>query len=401
MKHFIPQISNHDCGFASLKILLSILYRNDAYLLLNNTYSKPFSYQDLKELALKYRVRLSGIKFIKKGNILKFRNLPIIVSLKRNNGSLHAVVVTKINRLFVSIKDPDKGCYKMSFKRFINIWDGTCLFPEKVIKEKQFLSVEKESTKKHDYFSIAAQILSNLSLFVSIMLINNKIPILYPIMFFVLFAIFEICQKIILFSKVRKIDDFYLSRIDYKKRGYKESYSLLEDYKKTLFLDRGNMFINLIAIVMFCVIVLINNPINYILIIIPVFLLVLNSLFFKNKDDEKLEQLAYLEKDLNDIKGEKRAISLMKAIQKRGYEFSRKSIVRKYVFFSIMILTSLVTMALTVPTMNLVHVIFYFSIEMLLYEQFNKIITHQSSKIESLRKMMRLRSIMRDKDEKC
>lgn len=397
MKYFIPQINEHDCGYASLKILLSLIYKNKSYLLLNNSKAikGPLTYKQIQDLAFNHRVRLTGIKFINKAHFNNFKNLPIIASIKNPNGSLHAVVVKQIGRFFVKIIDPAKGVYRLSKKKFYSLWDSTCLYVEKLLKDPDEFKIEQPGLFKYNLISLMIQIFSNASMLFSIFFINNNIHIGLPIGLFTLFALLEITNMYILFKKMNCIDNFYSKRIDLENNCPIDYYKCLEDYKKSFLSNQKNVFISAILITVLSILTLINNPLNFLLIATPLSLTCFDYLLFNNRSQNMLYEIVSMERKLEKKQDMQNSIKMIEKIHKKGYYFSKFMIYKKYIYYFILILMSFITMTLTVNELNLVHIVFYLSIEIILFEQYHKIVKAQNDRYENLKRLVKLHNFLK------
>ena len=95
--YYIPQVTKSGCGFTCLKMLLAIAHRDEKYLYLKENESHgSYSYQDLLEIAQRYEVTLTGLKYDDKSDLSHFTQFPLILTVTRENQSPHAVLATKI-----------------------------------------------------------------------------------------------------------------------------------------------------------------------------------------------------------------------------------------------------------------------------------------------------------------
>ena len=75
--YYIPQVTKSGCGFTCLKMLLAIVRKDERYLYLSEDEShSSYSYQDLLEIAQRYEVTLTGIKYPDKSDLRHLRISP-------------------------------------------------------------------------------------------------------------------------------------------------------------------------------------------------------------------------------------------------------------------------------------------------------------------------------------
>lgn len=106
MKNYCLQLTQSDCGFACLKMLLAEKRKRKEYLSLEEDLTKDeYSMQELKEHARSFAMELTGIEVASLGEIPSFPAIGLI----RKKGKYHYVVVEKLNGKFVWYCDPAEG----------------------------------------------------------------------------------------------------------------------------------------------------------------------------------------------------------------------------------------------------------------------------------------------------
>lgn len=288
-KYFIYQGNDHDCGFASLKMLLAILNKNKSYLYLEKEEKvEYFTFQDLKNIAQNYNVILEGYydedRFL--GESMK---LPCLISLsKEGEYSHHVVVVTKIKRDKVFYLDPAHGSKVSSIEDLRSRYDGHYLIVDSFqpyelnIKEEHFLSGIQAS------LLTILPFMSTILLSVGFYFIRKDEYVLLPIIFLFLFVLLELISS---WYSLKCIDSFdakytheFMKRVGDKKKEHVELYN---NFKKLLFVNRRTLISSLITITVIVFVLVFNDVYNSIPLISIIALSGLERIIFKDKAKKK------------------------------------------------------------------------------------------------------------------
>ena len=94
MSYYIEQIGENDCGIASLKMLLAILYKNKDFLYYpQKERNISYNYKELMQIASKEGVNLGVSKVVDKNDIFTYKTKnPFLISIKVEN-SLHLLLM--------------------------------------------------------------------------------------------------------------------------------------------------------------------------------------------------------------------------------------------------------------------------------------------------------------------
>lgn len=141
-----------------------------------NTNEQGCTAYDLIETLKKYHFDAIGKKISIEELFSAF--FPAIAHLILENGLQHFVVITKVNRRYITVMDPAIGYRKITYKEFQRLWDGIILLvvPNNIIpklpKEKSVIKTlwnimnqEKKLVSKIIFFNFLVTILTILSSF--------------------------------------------------------------------------------------------------------------------------------------------------------------------------------------------------------------------------------------------
>mgnify|MGYP003319725412 CR=1 FL=1 len=117
MKYFIFQGNNHDCGFASLKMLLASISHDKSYLYIPKvTKREYFTVDELANIANDYGVELG--QFACDDDYFTKMQCPCITLIDSN----HAVLVKKVTKRNITFYDPYNGRVKLKRENFLKRW---------------------------------------------------------------------------------------------------------------------------------------------------------------------------------------------------------------------------------------------------------------------------------------
>lgn len=188
MKYTILQENASDCGFCVLKVLLANLHSDKHFLYLESIKSKPYSMLDLKKIAQKYSVNLNGYKLDDISHLNDFK-FPMICQIKKPSG-YHFVLLEKIFKNKYQIFDPAIGELAISEEEFVLGFTNHILVVDTYDSFK--LPKEKIIINKYLSFSIIANFITGLSLFLSTIFISKgqNLIIFFFLMILLIAAIF-------------------------------------------------------------------------------------------------------------------------------------------------------------------------------------------------------------------
>ena len=396
-KYFIPQIMETDCGFACLKIMLAIVKKDTKYLYIKQDESKKsFNYQELSNLAASYGMNVCGMATENKNDIRTVVNFPFIASIKEFANTYHAVVVRKVTRHRVKVIDPAKGYRSIPLKKFINMWDGSCMMIEKLYQYPVPETHTELPKSKKPKISLFMEVISYLLLGLGIFFIDEKYHFMIPVSLLVGFMITSVTQKVILMRSMHEIDTSIIEMARGKNLNHGKFIKRLSNYKKQLFSIPTSIVSNLLVCLFLMSILIINSVKNTILVSVPLAFAAIDLLVFNPIQEEKAKLIARREKETIWDKDE-HFVDSLKLVQTKSYEIANFFLVKRYCFIFLMVLTAFLTMWFTSTHVTLAYTIFYFSIEMILYEYFSNLLSYKQKKLLYLRAKMKLINIINEK----
>ena len=356
MKNFCYQSSEHDCGYASLKMLFSIISKNQNYLYLpKKRESGPYSLLDLIEIAATHQVNLRGyeMEFQK----VREQKLPVLVEL----GGNHMVVLTKVRGTVYYISDPSRGKIKMKAHEFSTLYSGHCLVVDHESLDRHY-KVEKPHLmpKSYTFVHLAVGILlvGVLGLDFYLMNLSENVPFIFMlIMFLIIVEVFE---------------NWYLLRMsDYFDKRYiplyfrKAKNQNSDEYKKYLGV-KFNLFSSSKSIVVYTsialilgVLISINDLRNLLVIAIIALYKALERYITQYKDEKTIHELSVGENSAFDNKDQ--AVSTLLHLNQKANEHALSLTTRNCFFQLVLMLLTLFMMVLS-KTMSANYAVFHFGI---------------------------------------
>lgn len=349
MVHEILQLYSDDCGFTCLKMLLANLKKDRGYLYLKHPKtSGTYSFFELKEIAKKYDVHLSGYKFLNDEDLLSINKFPFIANIKKEKIG-HALLVYKLNKKYIYYVDPSNGKEKMKLSDFYKIWDHSCLIYDDYQLDEHRRSMKKFIDKKDRRIQICLNSLVSLSFFAFIFVVSPSIPFYLPFIILMSFVILEIIYRNFSLKLSKKFDEQYLADYLYKSQNEIEGLKTMTNIK-TFAINAPIIFLtNIMTIILLLVLASLTSTIFiylfFILLIVHVFFLLFEKQFVDAKKRKIIEKEAHLRfvKQLDLINFKKYVDELTKSSE----EVAKIYLMKKYVtWFIIAILAIFITMAL-------------------------------------------------------
>jgi len=240
--YFINQIVNDDCAFASLKILLANLKRNENYLYLKQDEKHgSFSYLELIDIAKHYGTELIGFKVDEKEELRHADIFPMILTIKVNENS-HAVCLMAINKKYATLLDPSSGKVKIKITKLFEIWDGTGLLikEEKECKENPVTPIKKARNNVLDYIF---QFLAGASFLFGLVTMSYENFTLFSFISIGVAVIFEALSRLIKIREMKRFDkniSYFIEKIEPKNLDH--FIVRKEKYKESIFSNKNNFF---------------------------------------------------------------------------------------------------------------------------------------------------------------
>lgn len=300
-KYFVFQANEHDCGFASLKILLAIAFKDKAYLSLAKPLDQKeyFSYFDLCQIAGQQGVSLNAYEVETKEQLLLNKNYPLLVGLSSSEKEMHLVVLRKMTKKYVYLIDPQIGYLKMKINVFFDVWNKTVLMIEEKHQLQQIQINKPIVCPKQETLLVLLQIFSSFFGILCLMFVSQESFFIYPLLFFLLWVISELLFRRYQFKVLKSFDENYLIKtFQANKYERKESYINFFHFKKLYFL-RPQLIISSSILVVFILFILTLNNIFNLLFCGLLFLFALIVIIYETNFSQKhLRILEKLEKEV-------------------------------------------------------------------------------------------------------
>ena len=393
MKYFIPQISQTDCGFACLKMLIAHLYEDKRALFIKQDENHgPYNMLEIKEKGEEYGISLQGIEVTNKKSIKEMR-VPFIAVIKKKNDLFHYVLVTKVKWGTVYYSDPNEGESSLSMKNFFTLWVGNALIVDDFTRKDIEFQGDLTKNSKKNVFSIVFQVLSALCLGVGIYFIDEKTMIYIPIGLLVLSLIFEIILRVLLVKQMERMDDEFVLGLDADRKKLYQLYERYEDYKKKSLSSKMNLVFTFIVILFISAITLLNNIYNAFVVLLPLFLAIIDVKFVDSELKERDEVICLEEKEIMSLKNIDTFKKQIQKIHLRGYKVARLMLVKRYIYAGLIAIVALLTTVFN-ETFSLPYVIFYFAIGYMLFEQYVNAMKYPEAENELLKSKVRLNNLI-------
>ena len=177
MKNFCYQGSEHDCGYASLKMLLAIISKNKNYLYLpKEKECDTYSLLDLIEIAATHQVNLGGYEM--EFNKIHDQKLPLILEVRKN----HLVVLTKVKNGIYYINDPSEGKLRMKGEELAKLYSGHVLRVEDENLNREYKTEKPRLVPKtytYVHIAVGALVVLMLGLDFYLMNLSENIPFIF------------------------------------------------------------------------------------------------------------------------------------------------------------------------------------------------------------------------------
>ena len=395
MFYFIPQIGQSDCGFACLKMLIAHLYDNqDALYLKQDENHGPYSFKELKDIGELYGVILQGVEV---EDIERIKNIPLpfIGLVSKGEGVKHFILVTKIKWGNVYYLDPAEGECSLSIKAFLSVWTNNALIIDEFDKKEIEFKKRLPAKNRYNIPSLILQIISALSLFMGIYFIDDKTVIYIPIIFLSLSLVMEIVLRSLLIKRMESIDNTYLRSINAERKTFFSLYERYEEYKKTSISSKMNVIFSFLIIIFLAVITLINNIYNAFLVLIPLFLAIIDVKSISPKLKNMEHTIYKEEQDILSIRNIDIFKNQMQKIHYKAYKIARTTLLKRYIFLALIILTALLTSIFN-ESFSLPYVIFYFFLGYTLFEQYIAFLNYPLRNNEYLISSVKLNNVISD-----
>lgn len=370
---YIHQNDAGDCGYACVKMLLANLNNDKNYLYLSSPKARnsTFTYKELIYHANKYGTELSGYKVEDKQELHNANNFPMLISLYGKRFR-HMVYVYKRKKNVLYYLDPDKGKCKTKIDELIEKWDGTLLLVKQTHQNKCPIKRIDLLKKKEKILLVSTQLLSGVGLLTGIYLLQKEINLVYPIIAFSVFVIFEVLLRRISIWLMSKMDDRVFEKGKVKSRYFKDFYYHFEQYKQKEIMLPLNIVYEVFVSSALIVLLALNDKQNIYYIVASVVLALTFALIVNPALRKEKEEINSDEREINHIQNMKGLSLFMNKIHTKSYKYGLKELATRYIAIFGELLIILVVMAST-KQIQLPYVVFYLTANYLLTMNLTKI----------------------------
>ncbi len=289
-KYFCYQGNDHDCGFASLKMLLATINKNKSFLRLRNPFkNQSYSFSNLIDIALQYGVTMSGYKCVNKDiDAIK----PVSLALIDSN---HLVLVNKLTTKFIYVNDPDKGKLKLRLNEFKSRWSGELLEVDSFIP--YYLSIPK-ITIISPISNVISYFLSTLgvaSLVIGLYFVKSDSFIFIPLILLTIFMIIELVENWYLIKIINNFDNRYIPLYFNSENSCQESYKTYSNFKANYFSIYRKLFATFLLSAIIVVSLIINDAHNCVMILSLLLIIIIEKMLFYKRDCKKKIEITHLE----------------------------------------------------------------------------------------------------------
>lgn len=376
MKDFIYQTNKNDCGFAAIKMLLAITYKNSSYLYLptNKRENEQYTLLELKEIAKSHGLLLAGYQ-ISDVSHLPNNKKPFIIAKKGEGNNKHAILVKRMYKKYSYIYDPNEGKKYISNKELFNGIDDKM---EMLIVETSHeintpdIKTNLVSSKDKTWLLIC-ELGSVFAYFISAYFIKPNKHFLYPMILAVVGVILAMIYKIYTLNYMKKFDEEYISITydnDYKIR--EEKYRLLHATKEGLFSNIYQIVLYISSALAVNVVLIIENYYAVFIIIASTLLTFIEVLVINPRIKKKMKEIEIDEKFMLDNKelNKDEYENAYNDIKERSYKVAKKVEMKKILsLFILLILT--IFMSGIFEQANVYYVLFYFTFCLFTYTSFS------------------------------
>ena len=365
---YIHQIQKDDCGFACVKMVLATLNKDKDYLFLPQDESHgTYSLSELEEIGYIYGVSFTAFRATLKTDMANCPKFPFIAILGLENGAKHAVMVTKVKWGRVHYVDPSYGKASVSLKKFINDWDGTGLIVGAFEKRKCPIQCPNPISIGQRIGLGMIQLVAGVLAILGVYFIKDAFPTYLPLIFLSLAIAAEVIMKIVSYSLMKKIDNYFFDEKRLPRNGFKDYFLRFEKYKQLALSSPMNYVLILIFTIGLATIVLLNDYRNLLIVVAPITLALVEAAFVTPILKKKKRLISELEDDIDSAKDVKDFKGKINRMHKQAYNYSYIALLTTYLFALLMLVSVILTMKLC-GISSFPYIIFYTCIAIALFK---------------------------------
>lgn len=293
MFHFCYQGNDHDCGFASLKMLLANLSKDKNYLYLrkDDNLKNGYSFSDLIKIAKRHNLLLEAYQ-VDFDALAKLKT-PFIAMLNGN----HSVVVRRIGKRFATYYDPGIGKVYISEEKFKKVFSGFVIEP--VESNSIFECRDRKKAILPFYrhlIEYAFAVVVSASLLLGFYFLNDQSSFILLVIFLMVVVVSELVDNWYLIKNIKYFDNKYLHLYFARENNRdKEHYQDYLKYKESFFKSHKSIVVAFIFICVISTLLLLNDIKNVLILAILLMSRLIDLLAFDRKEDTTLKEIASLE----------------------------------------------------------------------------------------------------------
>ena len=377
MKYFIFQGNDHDCGFASLKMLMAHIKNDKSFLYIEKCVRKDgLSVAELIKEAKMHGLLLESYSCDED----YFEQLKIpSLTLIRNN---HVVMIKKVTQKKITYYDPEFGPTTIKKDEFLSIW---CRIVIEIVSTDCMSDIPKKRRKilpfKLRFFEAFASVVSAAILMMTFYLLNNEKNAVFSLIFLFLFITSQLIENIIVYKEINFFDTKYIEPyFSRRKNQSKLKYLEFIAYKQNFLQNSRGLLSSILVAFMITFLLCFNDFRNVFVLLILVLVKILDLLLFAKKYDSKRNEIEHYEERCFSSK-ELCADYAYKANHLANRTISQNSL-RQIFYISLAFAFSLVMMFIT-GNSGCNYVIFHFGLYYVAFTSFSQLLTGLSTKKET------------------
>lgn len=379
--YLISQYGKNDCAFTCLCMMLANYQKDKNYLFLKHE-DRAYNFKELINIAKEYNIELLGVKITESSELLKNKTWPIIVTLKGERNTNHAVLLIKVNRKYAFYYDPCLGKRKILFSEFVNKWTKLALICSNLTNTKCNKKISIAPKRKDINLLLFFQITSGIGILLGVFFLDKKYPLYISLICFAIFAIFEIIFRRYLIFALNHIDEeIYQMKIVKPNEGYGIVFETIQKYRYNALTTLPKIFCGLMISIFVIIILALNNFWNLSFVIAALALSLIECLVIKPIINEKKNEIAEEESKILMAENDYQFHFFCKKANTKANKVGLFKVAFNYVEIIILLIFSYLMMKLT-GVENVTFVIFNLGISYFLISTFNTILNYATERDE-------------------
>ena len=398
--YYIPQVTKSGCGFTCLKMLLAIVRKDERYLYLSEDEShSSYSYQDLLEIAQRYEITLTGIKYPDKSDLRHFKDFPLILTVQRENQSPHAVLAIKMRGNRIKIMDPEKGTYWQNIDKFIREWDSTALAISHVEDCPFTLRQVDAKDRKGEVLSYILQALAAVFIALATFFVKPEGSFFLPLVFCAASLVCEIILRMMLLKRMQKYDKYLRRFLPYVyRKDYYEFYKRGQEYKASALTMGLNFLFYFLVVVLIVVVSLINSLTYAVSIGVALLCAFFNAAILFPYQKSVNRELTSQENELRRVKEQEDMELKVKNLEVKSYRYAYYEFASKVVVGALFLLSSFLICRIE-KTFAITNIVFYTCVSYLIYQYLVPLFSYDQKVSDNMVNKARINNLIHQNDE--